>query len=48
MTEEINSSFGKKRRVRIDSHQQLENEPDVAPSAPSQSKAYYLNSIEKL
>ncbi|XP_046462589.1 rac GTPase-activating protein 1-like isoform X1 [Daphnia pulex] len=37
MTEEINSSFGKKRRVRIDSHQQLENEPDIAPSAPSQS-----------
>uniref|UniRef100_A0A0P6CLF9 Rac GTPase-activating protein n=1 Tax=Daphnia magna TaxID=35525 RepID=A0A0P6CLF9_9CRUS len=37
MTDEMNTSFGKKRRVRIDSIQQLENEPDVAPSAPSQS-----------
>lgn len=36
--DEFNVTLGKKRRVRIDSHQQLENESDNAPSAPSQSK----------
>lgn len=40
MNDEINASFGKKRRVRIDTSQQLENESDIAPSAPSQSKNY--------
>ena len=38
MSDEFNASFGKKRRVRIDSQQQLENVSDNAPSAPSQSK----------
>lgn len=36
-TDDINATFGKKRRVRIENPQQLENESIIAPSAPSQS-----------
>ena len=35
--DDLNVSMGKKRRVRIDSSQQLENESENAPSAPNQS-----------